>query len=99
MSNNRITEQTRKEAHEFIKDSKARRQAVVLYAFANGDELCVDEAIGKLYAEKLIPSRERNNVAPRITELLKKGLLRTTGKKKSVITGRTVATFKAVETE
>ncbi len=51
----------------------------------------------ELFELGYIPSTERNYVAPRLTELEKKGIVKATGKKKCKFTGKTVAVYERVE--
>ena len=51
----------------------------------------------ELYELGIIPSTERNYVSPRLTELEKRGIVRTVGKKKCQYTGKTVAVYERVD--
>ena len=90
-----ITSQTRQLSFEDIKPKRKIRYMQILENLnepKTAKELAVD-----LYKLGFIPSDERNYTAPRLTELVKMHLVKTTGKKICKWTGKKVAVYEKVK--
>ena len=75
-----ITNETRRESYIDIQPKKTVRYECILNKMdkpKTAKEIAVD-----LYIAGIIPIAERNYVAPRLTELEKRGIVKTIGKKK-----------------
>ena len=75
-----ITNETRRESYIDIQPKRPIRYELILDRMdkpKTAKEIAVD-----LYMAGIIPSEERNYVAPRLTELEKRGIVKTIGKKK-----------------
>lgn len=83
-----ITAETRRESNR--KTDKITRQLVILEALGN-DEMTAREIAYKLHFTDL------NAVKPRLTELVKLGKIKTSGKKYDTVTDRNVAVYRRVE--
>jgi hypothetical protein len=88
------TYDTRAEAHESV--NKAKRYKEIIDVL-QGKELTAKEIAYLLYHKKLILTPERNYTAPRLTELMQKGVVEPIGKKKCAWTGKTVAVYRLRE--
>ena len=89
-----ITMQTRQMSFEDIQLKKKIRYEQILSRLdkpKTAKELAVE-----LFELGYIPSTERNYVAPRLTELEKKGIVKASGKKKCAYTGKTVAVYERI---
>lgn len=86
-----ITNETRREAHEFVKPLKNKRQQDILLAM--GDEALTAREI----AQKMGFGEDMNKVRPRITELVEKGKIKVDGIRCCPVTQRRVAVYKAVK--
>lgn len=88
------TYDTRAEAHESV-DKETRYKQII--EVLQGRQHTAKEIAYLLYHKKLIPTPERNYTAPRLTELMKKGVVEPVGKKKCAWTGKTVAVYRLRE--
>ena len=88
------TLETRSMAHEEV--DKKQRYKQIIRVLAN-NEMTAKEIAVEMCNRGYIPTNERNFSSPRITELLKKGILDCVGKKKCSYTGKTVSVFKIRE--
>lgn len=86
-----ITNETRKESHEKVDKEKRYKQ---ILECIDGHEYTAKEVAVEMFKRGYIPTSERNFAAPRLTELSKKGIVETVGKKKCEFTGKTVAIYK-----
>lgn len=91
-----ITQQTRQMSFEDIKEKKKIRYEQILDILKNR-EMAAKEIAVELFDLGLIPSTERNYTAPRLTELVKMGVVKVVGKKECKWTGKQVAVYKANE--
>ncbi len=82
-----VTSETRRDAHEHIKSTKGARHQQIMQAIAEHGPMTVDELMDRL------GYHDPNRVRPRLTELVKAGALRTTGKRESRSSGRIVAVW------
>lgn len=90
------TLETRSEANETV-DKKKRYKQIIKILKENPKGLTAKEIACVMYSNGLIPTRERNFTAPRLTELSYKGVVEPVGKKKCTFTGKTVAVYKLRE--
>lgn len=81
-----ITQETRREAYEAIGPKRQIRRQLLLEILGNR-EMTVDEIEDELIRIGEIRAYNRNFVAPRLTELRKKGILEVIGKRKSPVSG------------
>lgn len=84
---------TRAIAHEEV--DKNVRELQVLECL-NGKEMTAKEVAVAMYEDGYTTSTDRNNAAPRLTELRDKGLVEVIGKRKCLYTGKTVAVYRRV---
>lgn len=91
----KITEETRKQSYEEIKPKKEMRYDLILDILdrpKTAKELAVE-----LFKYGLIQTDERNQTAPRLTELVQKGIVRTLPNKKICqYTGKWVALYEKI---
>lgn len=86
-----LTKDTRAEADTTI-DRLVRRQQV-LEVLEELGPLTAKEVAVEMYRRGLTPNDERNNAAPRLTELCKIGLVEPIGKRPCRYTGKSVAVY------
>lgn len=91
---NPITEETRRESHEKV--DKQKRYNQIFEILKEKGSATAREISEEMFMKGYIPSGERNYSAPRLTELVKKGKLETTGKKVCRFTGKKVAVYNMV---
>lgn len=96
MTNFEIPKQTRREAHELVKPTKAQRYEQILEVMGDG-EFTVDEVIDLMMERRYLRYPDRNSVAPRLTEMMQSGRVKITGKRKSGKTGKTVSVYRRCE--
>lgn len=91
----KITEETRKQSYEEIKPKKEMRYDLILDRLdrpKTAKELAVE-----LFKYGLIQTDERNQTAPRLTELVQKGIVKTLPNKKICqYTGKWVALYEKI---
>lgn len=90
-----ITMQTRKESYNEIQEKNPVRYELILEHLEKPKT--AKEIAVELYELELTYSPERNMVAPRLTELEKRGIVRAFKKKKCEYTGKTVAVYERVD--
>lgn len=88
-----ITHETRRLSYKDIMTKTNIRYSQILEVLGN-NEMTAKEIAVKLYNLGITDSPERNYVAPRATELVKFGIIKTVGKKKCDWTGKQVAVYK-----
>lgn len=76
-----------------IEVPKQRRYNEILECLGD-KELTAKEIANEMFLKGYTPTNERNYTSPRITELLRTGVLEVVGKKKCLWTGKTVAIFR-----
>ena len=91
-----VTKQTRQLSFEDIQSKKKIRYVQILDRLLKGEKTAKEIAV-ELFELKLIPSTERNYTAPRLTELEKMGLVKSTNKKKCQYTGKKVAIYEITQ--
>lgn len=89
-----ITTQTRRESNQEVCRDKKNR--MILDQLAYGPATAREVAIA-LHAQGLTLTEERNETAPRLTEMMQKGIVEVCGKRKDSKTGRKAAIYKIVE--
>lgn len=90
----RITRQTRRESNE--KTDKQSIRSVILEQLAYCD-MTAREIGEVLYRYHLVPSPTRQQVHPRVTELVQDGKIEAVGKRMDCLTKRNVAVYRLVE--
>lgn len=86
---------TRGESFEQV--DKKKRYKQIIEILTGGKELTAKEIAIEMCNRGYTPTSERNFSSPRITELLKNGVLDCIGKKKCNYTNKTVSVFKLRE--
>lgn len=84
------TEDSRAESHEVIDKQKRYRQ---ILSILRGREMTAREIAVEMYENGYTSSTERNNAAPRLTEMSERGLVEPVGRKKCQYTGKTVSVY------
>lgn len=92
------TLETRHEAHEQV-DKKRRYAEIVEILQENKRPMTAKEISVEMYHKGYTPTSERNFSSPRITELLKNGVLDVVGKKRCKFTGKTVSVYELREAQ
>lgn len=96
---NNITTQTKKDSYKKLDSSRKRK---LVYECLEDKEYTARELAEKMYntidknGDRLLETEARQEVAPRLTELEKMGLVKATGKKKCEYTGKTVAIYEKI---
>ena len=90
------TLEARAESNETV-DKQKRYKQIIEILMENPKGLTAKEIACVMYSNGLIPTRERNFTAPRLTELSYKGVVEPIGKKKCTFTGKTVAVYRLRE--
>lgn len=90
--------ETRAEANETV-DRKKRYKQIVEIMQDNKEPMTAKEISMAMYKRGYTPTGERNFSSPRITELLKNGILDVIGKKKCRFTGKTVSVYRLLENQ
>jgi predicted ArsR family transcriptional regulator len=89
---NNITLNTRQLSFEDIQEKKKRRYEIIMDRLLTGPKTAKEIAV-ELYELGLTTTAERNQTAPRLTELSEMGLVEAVYKKKCDWTGKTVALY------
>ena len=84
-----VTLTTRHEANEKIDKAKRQRQILTILT----RPMTAKEVAVEMYRQGLTDSADRNNAAPRLTEMSKDGRVEPVGKKRCSYTGKTVAVY------
>lgn len=90
----RITKQTRRESNQEVRRDKKNRMILeqLSYGPATARELAV-----MLHKHGLTLTADRNETAPRLTEMMQRGVVEVCGKKKDSLTGRKAAVYQIAE--
>ena len=91
-----ITYETRQISFEDIKPKRKKRYEQILDRLMTGVKTAKEIAV-ELFELELISSTDRNNTAPRLTELSKMGLVKVIDKKECEYTGKTVAVYEITQ--
>lgn len=89
------TLETRAESHDSV--DKAKKYKQIIEILRGGKEMTAKEIAVEMWKRLYTKNYDRNNAAPRLTELSKKGIVEPIGKKKCRYTGKTVAVYKLRE--
>ena len=92
LGENPLTE-TKTESALTVDKLKRYKQIIAILAENGNEPMTAKEIAVKMKEDGYTPSTERNFSAPRITELLKQGVLDCLGKKKCQYTNKTVGVF------
>ena len=84
------TLETRHDSHEKVNKQLRYKQIIEVL---KGQQLTAKEIANAMYFKGFIPNDERNFSAPRLTELMKQGVVEQVGKKKCAWSGKTVTIF------
>lgn len=90
----RITKQTRRESNELVKRDKKREMILEQLSYGPATAREIAEV---LYREKRVLTPARDETAPRLTEMMQKGIVEVCGKRKDSKTERKAAIYKIVE--
>lgn len=89
MNGEQITFNTRREAYETVDKQKRYRQILgILNRPMTAKEIAVE-----MYKRGYTDNPDRNNAAPRLTEMAQDGMVDTIGKTKCSYTGKTVTVY------
>lgn len=86
-----ITYETRHDSHEKVNKEKRYEQ---IKDILNGKSMTAREVAEQLYKKGFTANLDRNNAAPRLTELVDRCEVEIAGKKYDEQTGRNVATYR-----
>ena len=87
------TYETRHDSHEKVNKEKRYEQ---IKDILNGKSMTAREVAEQLYKKGLTTNLDRNNAAPRLTELVDRCEIEVAGKKYDEQTGRNVATYRII---
>lgn len=85
-----ITHETRRESNETVDREKRYAQII---SILKDKPMTAKEVAVEMCERGLTPNAERNFSAPRLTELARKGIVKTVGKKVCEYTGKKVAVY------
>jgi len=91
-----ITKVTRRMSYEEILEGLGQRHQMILEALRERPRSTARELALYLWEKGMIPSPERNYTHPRLTELMKAGIVAAVDKKRCPITGKMVAVYEIV---
>lgn len=92
---NSITKETRRESYRLLDSANLYKN--IIEVLKTGGSYTAHEVAVILYNKKLIKYPTRQAVAPRLTELVDKGIVEATGKVYDRDSGRKVACYRLVE--
>lgn len=90
----RITKQTRRESHSTV--NKNKMYGLILEQLKYQDMTAREVAV-VLYRHRLVLTPARQQVQPRLTELVQSGRVEVVGKRLDSLTGKRVAVYRLVE--
>lgn len=90
-----VTEETRKESYDQLDNNKLYKNIIEI--LKKESDLTARQISYEMYLKKMIPFPVRQAVAPRLTELVEKGVIEVTGKVYDPTTRRHVATYGLVK--
>lgn len=79
------------EAHDSV--DKKKRYSQIIECLEIGQEMTAKEIAVMMMQKGYIPTSERNFTAPRLTEMMMRGIVEPVGKKKCKYTGQTVTVY------
>lgn len=86
-----IPRETRSESHETV--DKQKRYKQIKECLTNSDGMTAKEIAVEMMRRGYVPTTERNWSAPRLSEMLKTGVVDIIGKKKCQYTGKKVSVY------
>ena len=92
-----ITKITRRMSYEEILGNLGERHQMIIEALRERPRSTARELALYLWEQRKIPSPERNYTHPRLTELMKAGIVAAVDKKRCPITGKMVAVYKLAD--
>lgn len=90
------TFENRRESYETV-DKKKRYKQILEIMIDNKEPMTAKEISVEMYKRGFTPTSERNFSHPRISELLKNGVVDCIGKKKCLYTNKMVSVFELME--
>ena len=90
-----VTEETRRESYDQLDNGTLYKNIIEI--LERTPDLTARQVSYAMYQKKIIPFPVRQAAAPRLTELVDKGILEVTGKVYDVTTRRHVATYGLVK--
>lgn len=90
-----ITKETRRAAHEDIKPEKQTRRQYILNILRIHGDMTADEIQEVLISDGIIRGYNPNYVRPRLTELQELGEITAKGRRKSRLSGKSMAVWSA----
>lgn len=89
-----ITHETRRLSYEQVLQNLGKRQRDVYESLRKYGECTANELSYAMYRDGRIASTDRNNVHPRLNELVEAGLVEVKGKRKCSVSGRMCAVYR-----
>lgn len=89
-----VTTETRQEAYDRVFATLGARQRIVLESLGMVESVTANELAVFMYDMGHFPNSDRNNVHPRLNELVALGQVEIVGKRKCSVTGRTCAVYR-----
>lgn len=93
------TLETRHDSYEMLihHSTMNKRYAQIVDILDHSNPMTISEMVHEMVRLGYVAEPNRNHVAPRVHELMEKGLVEPCGKRKDSNTGRTVAVFRLTE--
>lgn len=88
------TLETRHDSYELALKNANKRYGQIITILDNGYKMTIREMIYEMMKQGFISEPDRNRVAPRVHELVTKGILEPCGKKKDRLSNRTVTAYR-----
>ena len=79
--------------HEANKTVDKKKRYIQILSILKGKRMTAKEISVEMFNKGYTSNTDRNNAAPRLTELSKEGIVEPVGKKKCQYTGKTVAVY------
>ena len=93
-----ITKQTKRKSYKEILESLGTRQSQVFTALLlHRNGITASELANSMHRQGFFRNSDRNNVHPRLNEMVEMGVVEIIGKRQCRITGKTVAIYKVKE--
>ena len=92
IAGDQITFETMHDAYEEVDKEKRKRQVLSILTHP----MTASEVAAEMFNQGYVKMFDRNNAAPRLTELAKEGKVDTIGKKRCQYTGKTVTVYRRV---
>lgn len=88
------TLETRHDSYELVLKHANRRYGQIIAILDQGYKMTIREIMYEMMKQGLIKEPDRNYVAPRVTELMAKGIVEPCGKKMDRLSNRMVTAFR-----